>query len=171
MTRDVSQEGDSHPHLRRSSKNWRMAPEGEGAEADGVCLPWGEVRGGRCLGRRRQGLRPGHGVLGFRGGQRISKESPQRNMVQGKASLLTPSNGLAQLKLPSVEKPRLSRTRPHHSQCLCVRSLQHGGPSPHSQLESKMPQTLPVQLSFSLSKQLLSAVNMSHHGESKNNET
>lgn len=36
--------------------------------------------------------------------------------------------------------------------------------------ESKMPQTLPIQ-AFSLSKQLLSAVNMSHHGGSKNNET
>lgn len=47
-------------------------------------------------------------------------------------------------------------------------SLQHGGPSPPSRLESKMPQTLPVQVSFSLSKQLLSAVNMSHLGESKN---
>lgn len=51
------------------------------------------------------------------------------------------------------------------------RSLQHGGPSPPSRPESKMPQTLPIQVSFSLSKQLLSAVNMSHHGGSKNNET
>lgn len=123
MTGEVSWEGDSHPHLRRSSRNWRMAPETgrwRGAEAEDVCLPWGRVRGGRCPGRARQGPRPSHGDPVFRGGQRISKECPQRNRVQGKASLLTPSSGLAQLKLPSVEKPRLSRTGPHHSQCLSV---------------------------------------------------
>ena len=50
-------------------------------------------------------------------------------------------------------------------------SLQHRGPSPPSRPELKMPHTLPIQLSFSLSKRLLSAVIMSHHGGSKNNET
>ena len=53
-----------------------------------------------------------------RGGQRISKKSPQRNRMQGVVSLPTPSSGLAQLKLLSVEKPRSCRTRPHHSPCL-----------------------------------------------------
>lgn len=101
-------------------------------------------------------------------GRELGQGVPSEKQGAGQPSS-PPSSGLAQLKLLSVEKPRLSRTGPHHSQCLFSVQIPTAreDPSPPSRPNQRCPRLYQFRVFFSLSKQLLSAVNMSHHGGSK----